>query len=294
MRTLYFSALLIVLWGLSSPTKAIEITKLKQNSGPDTVLVTGKFDYNDEKKFLREIIDSNDAIIIFGSEGGSLIAGIEIGKIIRMKGFKTYVADNQICASACAFAWLGGIKRFMSDTAFIGFHAAYTKKDGEAVTSGSANALLGAYLSQLGLSNNAIFAVTAANPNEIYKLTFSDAQKYGIEVSPFNISINPSSKKTVEQNQGKADSWNRYGNWIQTSSKSDLAEAIEVARRIKSRIENVFVFSSENGLYAVVVGPYPAGSATPYRNDLISKGIIPKDSYVTEGKRYVTMHFGSL
>jgi hypothetical protein len=58
-----------------------------------------------------------------------LVAGIDIGKAIRLKDFETAVVSNKnsktICASACALAWLGGTRRFMSATARIGFHAAY-------------------------------------------------------------------------------------------------------------------------------------------------------------------------
>ena len=51
--------------------------------------------------------------IVFNSDGGNLLAGIEIGKTIRLKSFATAVLDGLRCASACAFAWLGGSPRFM-------------------------------------------------------------------------------------------------------------------------------------------------------------------------------------
>src|SRR5262249_20170474 len=91
----------------------------------------------------------------------------------------------QNCASACAIAWLGGAQRFMSPTAHIGFHAAYTEKAGRASESGVGNALVGSYLSQIGLPETAVVYITQAAPTELPLLTLRDAEKIGIEVSPF-------------------------------------------------------------------------------------------------------------
>src|SRR5260370_28074085 len=59
------------------------------------------------------------------SHGGSLVTGLRIGEAIRRKGFSTIVPDGRRCASACAFAWLGGIERSIGTDARLGFHAAY-------------------------------------------------------------------------------------------------------------------------------------------------------------------------
>jgi hypothetical protein len=49
-----------------------------------------------------------------------LVAGLRIGEAIRRMGFSTIVPDGRHCASACAFAWLGGIERFIGTDARIG------------------------------------------------------------------------------------------------------------------------------------------------------------------------------
>jgi hypothetical protein len=81
------------------------------------------------------------------SDGGSVLAGIEIGEAIRLKGFQTLVVER--CASACALAWLGGTQRFMKAGAQIGFHAAYDSDSRR--ESGVGNAMVGAYLNRIGL-----------------------------------------------------------------------------------------------------------------------------------------------
>ena len=97
----------------------------------------------------------------FRSKGGNLLAGIRIGSLIRAKKFATVVPDGTQCASACALAWLGGIRRF------VGEHSRVVNKAGGPVESGSGNAILGAYLNQLGLSEKAILYITHAVPTSM-------------------------------------------------------------------------------------------------------------------------------
>ena len=129
----------------------------------------------------------------FNSDGGSLLAGIEIGKTIRLKSFATVVLDRKRCASACAFAWLGGSPRFMGSDSLVGFHAAYVERGGRTTEIGVGNALLGSYLTQIGLSESAVVYITKAAPTEMTWLNFRDAAQIGIEVIPWE-SGQPSSK----------------------------------------------------------------------------------------------------
>jgi hypothetical protein len=168
----------------------IEVTKLGEKT--TAILVSGDLVYGDEKKFVDAALAKPDAVVILASDGGNLIAGIEIGKAIRLKGFSTFVPDDFRCASACALAWLGGTHRAMGEGSHVGFHAA-SMGDTGAVTS-SGNALIGAYLNQLGLPASAIVYITEASPGEIRWLSEADARQHGIEVS-----LLPSSPGAVKQ-----------------------------------------------------------------------------------------------
>jgi hypothetical protein len=77
----------------------------------------------------------------------------------------------------------------MGPNARIGFHAVYTDSNGQSMVSSAGNALVGAYLNQLGLPSPAIYYITNTSPNEIQWLTFSDAQNYGVDVQPFNLAL---------------------------------------------------------------------------------------------------------
>jgi hypothetical protein len=73
----------------------------------------------------------------------------------------------------------------MGRAAHIGFHAAFIVKGGQAAESGVGNALVGSYLTQIGLSETAVVYITQAAPAQITLLTLGDAEKIGIEVLPF-------------------------------------------------------------------------------------------------------------
>ena len=116
----------------------------------------------------------------FRSAGGSVVAGIQIGESIRLKGFTTVVAGTARCASACAIACLGGTPRLMSPQARVGFHAAYSSETGQ--ETGVGNGLVGAYLDKIGLPYSAVIYITQAAPNSMTWLSIADAEKQGIDV----------------------------------------------------------------------------------------------------------------
>ena len=60
--------------------------------------------------------------VFLKSEGGSLLEGIALGKVIRNLGFDTTIGylDNYrnsqysgMCASACAYTFAGGVARYI-------------------------------------------------------------------------------------------------------------------------------------------------------------------------------------
>jgi hypothetical protein len=139
----------------------------------------------DIEQFQTKTSNLTKAIVMFGSDGGNLEAGIQIGKAIRLKGFLSLVPDGVRCASACGLAWLGGVKRLMGPSALVGFHAAYFVKDGEASETSAGNALVGAYLNTTGLPDRAVIYITQAAPDNMTWLTLADAKSEGIDVELF-------------------------------------------------------------------------------------------------------------
>jgi hypothetical protein len=146
------------------------------------ILISGVFEDGDDKKFTALALDIDNAMVLFESPGGNLLAGLNIGRAIRLKEFATAVDAGVECASACGLAWLGGIKRYAHPDARIGFHAAYIENNGQATETGAGNALVGAYLNQLSLPQSAIVYLTSAPPHDMEWLPLQEARNYGIDL----------------------------------------------------------------------------------------------------------------
>ena len=171
--------------------KAATIEVSSPGSGGFVVVtVEGRLEYGDIQQFQTKTSGISKAIVAFGSDGGNLAAGLEIGTTIRLKGFYSLVPDGVRCASACALAWLGGAKRYMAQSAFVGFHAAYEVKDGVSTETSAGNALVGAYLNRIGLPDRAVIYLTRAAPTEMAWLTMADAAQLGIDVELFTMPAN--------------------------------------------------------------------------------------------------------
>ena len=190
--------IVLLLMFLPRPSFGAEIKRIEKGLGDrDVITFYGTINEGDDKKFLNAALLSDDAVVLLESPGGLVRVGIEVGKIIRLKGFDTAVISGS-CESACAIAWLGGGVRFMSSNGKVGFHAAYRlNKDGSATESGRANALVGAYLNTLGLPGRAIEYITSAPPNGMNLMSREDAQRFGIPVVFYDNQPKPDSKPTA-------------------------------------------------------------------------------------------------
>lgn len=171
------------------------------------ILVEGDFLVNDDKAFTKIALQIEHAVVVFSSNGGILSAGLGIGKAIRLRQYNTFVMKDTTCASACAIAWLGGIHRFMEANAKIGFHAAYTDNNGKLEESGVANALVGSYLNQIGLPENAIAYITHAQPESMQWLSVDEARNAGIQVEASESNSAPS---VVQPSTGQSEITSDY------------------------------------------------------------------------------------
>ena len=155
------------------------------------------------------------------------------------------------CASACALAWLGGRVRLMGKDALVGFHAAYSGKDSQVTSWG--NALVGAYLNQLGLPSSAVVYITETPPNEIRWLSRTDARKVGIDVRYFvppqqaaaptpKVDAKPTAaemaRKTTETERFVRRYWNELSDNSATAFQAQIyAPDVKYFGRKKSREE---------------------------------------------------------
>src|SRR5260370_9514024 len=142
---------------------------------PAVVVVQGTLEAADGERFVAKIAPIAMAMVRFQSNGGSVVTGIQIGEMIRLKDFHTLVPAGARCASACALAWLGGTHRFMGPGARIGLHAASDPKSGQ--VTGVGNALLGAYLNRVRLPHPSLVYAPQARPDSATCLTLSHSNR---------------------------------------------------------------------------------------------------------------------
>lgn len=182
-----FLAIAVSLLSFATPTfpgaATTEVVSGRSGSTP-IIFVRGDLEPGDEKRFIERALGVDRAVVVLESDGGSLLAGIQIGKAIRLKEFSTAVLNGTRCASACALAWLGGVVRFIDATAKVGFHAAYERDGDHRKERGGANALAGAYLHGLGLSSRAVYFIMNTPADSITWLSLESAGQHGIEVRP--------------------------------------------------------------------------------------------------------------
>ena len=133
MKTgLLFLAVLISFF-LNYPVRALEF-ELHDNDSKtlNAIMASGIVKRDDVERldhFLSRQPTKRHTAIYLNSPGGSLGGGIRLGEYFRKNRIKTIVEGHEMCASACALAFLGGTdsngNRWMSSTTTsrLGFHA---------------------------------------------------------------------------------------------------------------------------------------------------------------------------
>ena len=143
--------------------------------------------------------------VAFNSKGGSLAGGIRLGRLIRRLGMATsvgktvpeerfYKTDKGICYSACAYAFLGGVRRFVNAGEF-GVHQFFTDAllqdpNGKIFSPTDFSlqqtiaGLLLSYVIEMGASAELVIEANKTLPTEMNLLTKK-------QISNFRIAYNP-------------------------------------------------------------------------------------------------------
>ena len=173
-----------IIFALTSQIHAAEMSFARGiKDQQDIITIQGAITLGDENRFRRLALNSNDAIVFLDSPGGLVFPALEIGKMIRVRGFSTAVQDAK-CNSACAFIWLAGSPRVMNNAATIGFHAPYVDgKNGKKISTAVQGARIGAYLATLGFSEDVVSFAVTGSAEEVRWLNKKTADRLGISVS---------------------------------------------------------------------------------------------------------------
>lgn len=195
-----FGGLLVVTGGLMAGPEAAQAADMsfenvcKGNSAASCyVQADGGITLDTPKLFARylESEHSDGNKVLLNSPGGSLLGGLELGKLIREAGMETEIGiwkqdgvfgeteQGGICMSACSYAFLGGKVRRIPDGNRLGFHQFYMSGDkpdqvsssevDKALMSGQElSSLIVRYLLEMGIDARIFVLGTGAKPNDMF------------------------------------------------------------------------------------------------------------------------------
>lgn len=92
------------------------------------------------RAFAEEIAKRGSYVktVVLHSPGGSVSDALQIGRLIRQKGYNTAVETSRYCASSCPLVYAGGVERYAGDKAAIGVHQVFAlAREGVAPAHGS-------------------------------------------------------------------------------------------------------------------------------------------------------------
>lgn len=181
-------------------------------SGETWIVADGEIVVGTPRQFLKflqeeEIGKGARYEVYLNSPGGILVAGLEMGRIIRDYGFGTRVArsvpfswstpelpfegdEDGHCFSACAFAFLGGKWRNARDRS-LGVHQHYTKdalidvhaKKFSAIDISAQQkvaALLADYIARMGVDGRFLTRAGTTGPEDIYLFSTAEMEEFSI------------------------------------------------------------------------------------------------------------------
>lgn len=169
----------------------------------------------DFERFLKEN-QYHAGVVRLNSGGGSLVAGLQLGELFRKHQISTEVGGDELdpsgekiygserrftrrtkgsCASACAYAFLGGATRVLLDGDRLGVHRFYQKHaleqpDAKMFTGQDLDdeqrtvAQIALYMVRMGVDAGLLTLADEAGPREMRAITLEEAERHRVSYNP--------------------------------------------------------------------------------------------------------------
>lgn len=145
----------------------------------------------DAFKRLGNLSGSGMGMVYFNSLGGDLVAAVELGQLIRERGFSTRVGSKGAsgkplpgrCESGCPFAFAGGRFRFLEAGSSLGVHQFYRAaglQSNDLSHAQIASALIASHLADMGVSMALMGKMVSADSESMRYLTPLEAYDMGL------------------------------------------------------------------------------------------------------------------
>lgn len=160
------------------------------------ILAAGEIDETtgpDFAAFLRTHPVARGGLVVLNSPGGDLLQSLVLGNKIRAAGLATtvvrYDRDRQlfrpggVCASACAYAFLGGVERTVGQGARIGVHQIFLSDRSQAMTAADGlelMSLVAVHVNRLCGDLDLLIPAMKTRPQEMHWLTAVELTRYAV------------------------------------------------------------------------------------------------------------------
>ncbi|MBX5158822.1 hypothetical protein HJB89_17030 [Rhizobium sp. NZLR8] len=165
---------------------AISYQRLDGAPGERGLVIKGVFEFSDDPmKLVDEYRQYQADYISFDSPGGNVVTAISFGRAIRALNARTIQIRAMECASACAFAFAGGVERF-AEPGSIGVHRVSLSDDvpmDNKLAVSSVQSLTGdiiGYLTDMGVSPNLLQLSLSIDSTDIRYLTAAEMRDWNI------------------------------------------------------------------------------------------------------------------
>ncbi|MBO6717707.1 MAG: hypothetical protein JJ913_07105 [Rhizobiaceae bacterium] len=169
------------------------------------LLVEGDFASRDSLDgFVSAFRRSSASTVVFDSPGGSVTKAIELGRLIRTLGLNTAQVRSRECASACALAFMGGVKRSAEPgsigvhrSSFVGGHGLATD-DAVSVMQQVTGEVI-AFMSEMGVDPVLLQLALRYDSTDIRYLSMSEMEQYRLVTG----TSAPAEPRTASRNPAK-------------------------------------------------------------------------------------------
>jgi hypothetical protein len=199
-----FAASLLVVVG-SRPANALNVTVETTPAGSHFLLLSGRFESSDDVLEVERLVRTRQlGAVSFDSHGGNIYTAMEVGRLIRRMGLRTAQLRIGDCISACALAFLGGVKRY-AEPGSIGVHRSSFAPDASlsveeavaAVQQGTADVLT--YIVEMGADPSLLALSLSYDSSDVRYLSGNEMAELGVTTEP------PPPQSTVATNPPAAD-----------------------------------------------------------------------------------------
>jgi len=218
--------------------KVDRVVEIATGATPE-IYIDGPINDSTIAKFVATVVAQkiNSGTVYINSPGGSLLSGIELGRVIRKSGFSTNVGTKGAtygavkpggCYSACVLAYIGGYYRFLNTSSHIGVHrfSTETPKKSDLDVAQMVSAAITSYLKESDVDIALFKKMSQAGKDEIYLLSAQESESLGV----VNNGIRPStwslqSAEEIMYLKGEQETWRGIGKILIMCQKGSLVSA---------------------------------------------------------------------